>query len=244
MSGIETKEKMLVSQEEKGITRRDVLKMGGAAALGVVASTFPKKDIFAQARHLTGRRLAMVINLDKCTGCHACSVSCKAEFAVPLGVWRSWVKIEEKGRFPNTGRFFLPHLCNHCDEPACMKVCPTGATSQREDGIVKIDEKICVGCKLCVAACPYKARFLHPNKKIADKCDFCLHRVDKGIVPSCVNTCPAKARIFGDLNDPKSEVSKLMERKPVQVLKPELGTEPQVFYISAERLTEGEVKRR
>lgn len=240
MSKIETKAKIQdVSSRKKGLTRRDFLKVSGTAALAVAASSFPKKNAFAHTKHLAGRRLAMVIDLRKCTGCHACSVACKAEFDVPLGVWRSWVKIEEKGNYPNTGRFFLPRLCNHCDEPACMKVCPSGATTQREDGIVKVDEKKCIGCKLCIAACPYKARFLHPSKKIADKCDFCLHRVDKGVVPSCVNTCPANARIFGDLNDPKSKISKLVGRNPVQVLKPELGTEPQVFYISAERLTEG-----
>jgi len=226
-------------KKEKGITRRDFLKAGGAAAIGVAASALPKKDAFASVKHLTGRRLAMVIDLDKCTGCHACSVSCKAEFNVPLGVWRSWVKINEKGAYPNTGRFFLPRLCNHCDNPPCKKVCPSGATSQREDGIVKIDENKCVGCKLCIAACPYESRFSHPEKKIADKCDFCMHRVDKGIVPSCVNTCPAKARVFGDLNDSQSEVSKLLARKAVQVLKPELNTDPYVFYISVEKLTEG-----
>ena len=240
MPKTERKEKATdVAQKSKGLTRRDVLKLGGIMVLGAAASAIPKKDAFARTRHLAGRRLAMVIDLRKCTGCHACSVSCKAEFDVPLGVWRSWVKIEEKGSYPNTGRFFLPHLCNHCDEPACMKVCPSGATTQREDGIVKVDEKKCVGCKLCITACPYEARFFHPEKRIADKCDFCLHRVDKGIVPSCVNTCLANARTFGDLNDTKSEVSKLVGRNPVQVLKPELGTEPQVFYISAERLTEG-----
>lgn len=226
-------------KKEKGITRRDFLKIGGAAAIGVAAFTIPKKDAFASVKHLTGRRLAMVIDLDKCTGCHACSVSCKAEFNVPLGVWRSWVKIKEKGTYPNTGRFFLPRLCNHCDNPPCKKVCPSGATTQREDGIVKVDSNKCVGCKLCIAACPYNARFSHPEEKTANKCDFCMHRVDKGIVPSCVNTCPAKARVFGDINDANSEVSRLVARKAVQVLKPELNTEPHVFYISVEKLTEG-----
>lgn len=225
---------------KKMFTRRDFLKMGGITAAGLAASSIPKKETFAHVRHLAGKRLAMVIDLDKCTGCHACSVSCKAEFNVPLGVWRSWVKIKEKGKYPDTGRFFLPRLCNQCDDPPCMKVCPSGATTQREDGIVKIDEEKCVGCKLCIAACPYKSRFSHPEKKVANKCDFCMHRVDKGVVPSCVNTCPPKARVFGDLNDPNSEISKLAARRAVQALKPELGTEPQVFYISSEELlTEG-----
>lgn len=243
MTKIKTKKRPSdVFQQEKGLTRRDVLKMGGIAALGAVAAAIPK-DALAHAKHMSGKRMAMAIDLNKCTGCHACSVSCKAEFDVPLGVWMSWVKVEEKGRYPHTGRFFLPRLCNHCDDPPCVKVCPTGATTQRDDGIVKVDEKICIGCKLCIAACPYNARFLHPGKKVTNKCNFCLHRVDKGVIPSCVNTCPAKARVFGDLNDPNSEVSKLVDRKPVQVLKPELDTDPHVFYISAERLTEGSEKR-
>lgn len=223
---------------KKTLTRRNFLKAGGAAAIGVAASSI-SKDAFAGVKQLTGRRLAMVIDLDRCTGCHACAVACKAEFDVPLGVWKSWVKIKEKGSFPNTGRFFLPRLCNQCDKPPCRKVCPSGATTRREDGIVKVDEKKCVGCKLCISACPYNSRFVHPFKKIADKCDFCLHRVDKKVVPSCVNTCPMNARTFGDLNDPDSEISKLVGRKAVQVLKPELDTEPNVFYISAEKLLEG-----
>ncbi|NQT46254.1 MAG: 4Fe-4S dicluster domain-containing protein [Candidatus Omnitrophica bacterium] len=232
-----------VAQERKGLSRRDLLKMSGVAVAGAVAATLPTKDAFANAKHLTGRRLAMAIDLDKCTGCHACSVSCKSEFDVPLGVWRSWVKVEEKGTYPNTGRFFLPRLCNHCDDPPCKKVCPTGATGRRDDGIVKVDEKKCVGCKLCIVACPYDARFSHPTKKVANKCDFCRHRVDKGVVPSCVNACPANARIFGDLNDPDSDVSKLVSRKAIQTLRPELGTEPHVFYISAEKLLEGGERR-
>lgn len=243
MPGIKTEKRTSGgAKPEKGFTRRQILKMGGVAAAGIAAASIPK-DTLASIKHLKVRRLGMVIDLDKCTGCHACSVACKSEFDLPLGVWRSWVKVDEKGSYPNTGRFFLPRLCNHCDEPPCMKVCPSGATTQREDGIVDIDEEKCVGCKLCIAACPYESRFSHPVKKTADKCDFCLHRVDKGVVPSCVNTCPAKARVFGDLNDPNSEVSRLVGRKPVQVLKPELGTEPQVFYISAERIVEGGKER-
>lgn len=227
---------------KKTLTRRDFLKMGGVAAVGTAVSSIPK-DAFARVKHLTARRLAMVIDLDKCIGCHACSVSCKAEFKVPLGVWRSWVKIDEKGDYPNARRYFLPRLCNHCDDPPCMKVCPSGATTQREDGIVQVDDDKCVGCKLCIAACPYDSRFSHPDKKTANKCDFCKHRIDKGVVPSCVNACPTKARVFGDLNDSNSEISRLTAVKPVQVLKPELATEPHVFYISAEKLVEGGEKK-
>lgn len=123
-------------------------------------------------------------------------------------------------------------MCNHCENPPCVSVCPTQA-SHRDDekGLVDIHEERCIGCKMCIVACPYDARFSHPTKKVANKCDFCIHRVEKGVVPSCVNTCPSNARIFGDLNDPDSEVRKLVDTNKVQVLKPELDTEPSVFYI-------------
>ncbi|MFH1784766.1 MAG: sulfate reduction electron transfer complex DsrMKJOP subunit DsrO, partial [bacterium] len=242
MSKLTTKKRSQdAPKKQKGLTRRDVLKMGGIAALGAVAATLPK-DVLAHAKHMSGKRMGMSIDTDKCTGCHSCSVACKAEFNVPLGVWMSWVKAEEKGTYPHVGRFFLPRLCNHCDDPPCVKVCPTGASTQRDDGIVYVDEKKCIGCKVCIAACPYEARFMDPIKKVTDKCNFCMHRVDKGVVPSCVNTCPAGVRVFGDLNDPNSDVAKLVGRKAVQVLKPELGTEPSVLYIGKEKITEGSEK--
>ena len=180
----------------------------------------------------------MVIDLRKCTGCHSCSVACKAEFDVPLREWRAKVKEKEKGKYPKAKRLFLPTLCNHCDDPPCIKVCPVDATYKRNDGIVTIEEEKCIGCELCVPACPYKARFLDQRNKKAEKCSFCQHLIDEGVVPSCVNTCPGNARILGDLNDPKSLVSKLIARnkKIVKVLKPKSGTKPQVFYISPEKL--------
>jgi tetrathionate reductase subunit B len=108
---------------------------------------------------------------------------------------------------------------------------------------VLIREERCIGCKLCIAGCPYNARFSHPDKKTANKCTFCEHRVDKGVVPACVNTCQGRARIFGDLNDPTSEVAKLVARESVQVLKPELGTEPRVFYIGADTGVAGRIRK-
>ena len=223
---------------ERVLGRREALKAGALGALGAVGVLGGYTRVaraMAEGRAGSGQvRFAMVIDLRRCVGCHACSVACKSENKVPLGVWRSWVKQIERGTLPNTQRHFLPRLCNHCDNPACVEACPTKASYQRPDGIVSIREDRCVGCKLCMAACPYDARFLHPEKKIANKCTFCLHRVDEGVVPSCVNTCQGNARIFGDLNDPDSQVARLVARQPVQVLKPELGTEPRVFYIAAD----------
>ena len=177
----------------------------------------------------------MVIDTRRCIGCQACSVACKAEFAVPIGKTRSWVEYVEKGIYPNVTRTFLPRLCNHCTKPACVRVCPTGATYKRkEDGIVVIDADICIGCKYCIQACPYDVRFINPLTGTADKCDFCLHRVEQGIAPSCVNTCQGKARIFGDMNDPESEVAKHIATESMTVLRQEMGTEPNVYYIAAD----------
>ncbi len=196
-----------------------------SATLAVTWKTFGRKED-------KGIRYGMVIDLRKCYGCHSCSIACKSEFNVPLGVWRSWVKVIDKGKYPNVKRSFLPRLCNHCKNPPCVSVCPTQASYRDEEkGLVDIREDRCIGCKMCIVACPYDASFTHPTKKVANKCDFCIHRVGKGVVPSCVNTCPSNARIFGDLNDPDSEVRKLVDANNVQVLKPELDTEPSVFYI-------------
>lgn len=236
--------------ESKRVSRRDFLKGGAAAAVkggaaaavGAAAVTLPVKAI-AQKATKTGRRLAMVVDLRRCIGCHSCSVACKAEFNVPLGVWRSWVKQVEVGTYPHVKRYFMPRLCNHCDNPSCVRACPTRASYVRpEDNTVQVKEDRCIGCRLCIAACPYNSRFSHPEKKIANKCTFCIHRVDKGLVPACVNTCQANARIFGDLNDSQSEVYRLISTAPVITLKPEMGTEPRVFYVNPNKETMGRIK--
>ena len=188
------------------------------------------------------KRYAMAIDLRKCIGCMSCVVACKAEFGVPLGVWRTWVKVADKGKYPTTKRVFMPRLCNHCDNPICVRNCPTQATYKHKDGFVLQRYNRCIGCRTCIVACPYNARHLVPEKRtdmklptlVVDKCTFCIHRVKKGLVPSCVQSCVGGARIFGDLNDPDSEVAKLVAKEPVTVLKPELGTSPSVFYIGAD----------
>jgi tetrathionate reductase subunit B len=152
------------------------------------------------------------------------------------------VSYTERGEYPQVQRNFLPLLCNQCDNPPCVDVCPSGATYRREDGIVmQVDEK-CIGCKACIQGCPYRVKFVNPETKTAQKCDFCVHRVDQGIVPSCVNTCNARARIFGDLNNPDSEISKVIQENKVQSLRTELGTEPRVFYIGLDQFSYDPVK--
>jgi len=221
------------------LNRRDFFAASGAAAVG--AGTLIANGVAAG----TGgdvkpkKQYAMVIDARRCYGVHACSVACKAEYDVPLGEHRSWVEEVEKGTYPDVSRNFLPRLCNHCSEPICVSVCPTGATWKREeDGIVVIDKDICIGCKYCVQACPYDMRFVNEDTGTADKCDFCIHRVSQGLEPACVEACPSRARIFGDINDPESEVSKLIATNPVTVLRPAMGTEPNVYYIGADHTDE------
>jgi len=181
---------------------------------------------------LAKTRYAFVIDLRRCIGCNSCSVACKSENSVHLGVWMSWVKVIQKGEFPNVSRSFLPLLCNNCEDPICVTVCPVNANRIEENGIISTDPHRCVACRYCMAACPYEVRYVHPIKKFVEKCNWCLHRVKVGLLPACVEACPAEARIFGDMNDPKSDVSKLLAKHPVQVIKPEIGTEPHVFYIN------------
>jgi Fe-S-cluster-containing dehydrogenase component len=185
------------------------------------------------------KRWAMVIDVRRCIGCQACTVACKAQSDVPLGVWRTWVKTIEKGKYPHVKRIFIPRLCNHCDYPVCVRTCPVQATYKHPDGFVLQRYNRCIGCKNCMIACPYNSRHLLPQVRtydnephgVADKCDFCVARVTRGLVPACVNTCVGGARIFGDLNDPESEVNQLLEKNGFRVLKEEAGTRPQVYYI-------------
>lgn len=213
--------------------RREFLSDIVVAAAGVGAAALSKPAEAATAARKP--HYGMLIDVRRCIGCHACSVSCKAEFDVPLGATRSWVEYVEKGDYPDVSRSFLPRLCNQCSEPQCVSVCPTGATYKRkEDGVVVVDADICIGCKYCLEACPYDVRFINPATGTADKCDFCLHRVEKGVEPACVNACMGEARIFGDLNDPTSKIAKTIAANPVTVLRPEMGTKPNVFYIAAD----------
>ncbi len=181
------------------------------------------------------KKYGFVIDLRKCTGCYGCQSSCKMENKVPMGVNRATVFIKDAGTFPENKRFFLPVLCNHCENPSCIKACPVpGATFKRADGTVLVDHDKCVGCGYCAAACPYGARFMNPATGKADKCTWCVHRLDAGLEePACVRNCKGSARYFGDLNNPDSSVSRLIaeSKDRIKVRKEEFGTKPQAFYI-------------
>jgi Fe-S-cluster-containing dehydrogenase component/formate-dependent nitrite reductase membrane component NrfD len=175
-----------------------------------------------------------VIDLKKCIGCHACTIACKAEHDIPVGANRCWVKTVEKGTFPQTQRFFLPVLCNQCEEAPCMNICPTNALFRRRDGIVDLNGEACIGCRACMVACPYDQLFIDPNTRTAEKCNFCANRVENELQPACVSVCPTGCRIFGDLDDASSEVAQIVQREAFMVRKPEKGTGPKVFYLGAD----------
>lgn len=156
-------------------------------------------------------RYAMVTDLRKCVACHACTVACNAEWGVPPAHARTHVHVTPlAGTFPKLASSPYVAQCNHCDRPPCVEPCPSGATSRGEDGIVRVDEGVCIGCGYCVPACPYEARFISPAHKKVDKCDFCSSRIARGEQPACVATCTANAKYFGDLEDPGSEVHQMV----------------------------------
>ena len=174
----------------------------------------------------------LVIDLDRCIGCFACEMACKQENNVPLGVhYNKVLSIGPMGKFPDLTQYFLPTVCQHCKDAPCVKLCPTGATYTREDGIVAVDYEKCISCQACVSACPYGAPVINEETSTSTKCTFCKDRraEEPGSMPYCVQTCHQKARIFGDLDDPNSEVSKLVNSLHTERLISEHGMEPQVY---------------
>ena len=179
-------------------------------------------------------RYGFVIDNRKCIGCHACTVACKTENHVPVGVNRTWVKYVEKGRFPNTRRHFQVTRCNHCENAPCVAICPVTAMYQRPDGIVDFDSERCIGCKACMQACPYDAIYIDPKTNTAAKCNYCAHRVEVGLEPACVTVCPEQAIVAGDLDSVESPIAQLLTHQTVRARKPEVGTRPKLFYVDAE----------
>lgn len=213
-------------------------------------------------------RWGMVIDVHRCIGCYACTITCRQEHFLPRNIYYNRVLITEEGKYPAVRKIILPVQCNQCKEAICIKVCPTGASSRREDGIVQIDGSKCTGCEYCAVACPYQMRTLYSDikteyfpkqgltpyevlgkrlfpyqPKTVLKCNFCAERIDKGLkqglkpgkdreaTPACVIICPARARYFGDLDDPESEVSRMIIEKKAVPLRPEFDTEPSIYYI-------------
>jgi Fe-S-cluster-containing dehydrogenase component len=206
-------------------------------------------------------RYVFLVDVQKCVGCGFCVKACKLENEVPYNtpVSRTWVEryvVTKDGKShidtPNAGRdgftsgkihgkmitpeditkaFFVPKLCNQCEQPACVQVCPVGATYQTKDGVVLVDRTWCIGCGYCIMACPYGVRFFHPVYKTAEKCTFCYHRITKGMKAACVQACPFGARQLGNLKDPDDPVRETIMSKRVSILKDEYGTKPQVFYV-------------
>jgi len=176
-------------------------------------------------------RFGMVIDTKKCVGCMDCVVACKTENNVPEGFNRDWIVTTVNGKYPTLNLEIQSQRCNHCDNTPCVACCPTGASHIHDVGaVVLIEHNMCIGCKACLAACPYDARFVHPDG-YADKCTFCIHRVEKGELPSCVSVCPTHCMYFGDLDDPNSEVSKLIVSRKNHQLLPEAGTNPRIYYL-------------
>src|SRR3954462_4297902 len=182
-------------------------------------------------------RWLKVLDQTRCIGCHACTTACKSENEVPIGVHRTYVKSVDVGIFPQARRAFQVTRCNQCEHAPCVAACPTAAMYQRGDGIVDFDKSICIGCKACMAACPYDAIFINPEDHSAEKCYFCAHRIDVGLEPACVIVCPTEAILIGDLNDTNSKVAQIVNREAVAVRRPEKETLPKLFYKGAHQAT-------
>ena len=257
-----------MSQDETKYPRRDFLKTAFRLAPGgILFLLIPEAGhvLFAQesAEYDPSRHnYAMGIDVHKCIGCGRCADACKKENNVPREpeYFRTWVEryiIPAEGDAhvdsPNGGidgfpelksdgdilrSFYVPKLCNHCANPPCVQVCPVGATFVSPDGVVLVDKDYCVGCRYCIQACPYGARYLHPTQKVAEKCTFCYHRIRKGLLPACVEVCPTKARIFGEVGQRSSPVHRFLRFNDVTVLKSWLNTKPKVYYAGAD----GEVR--
>lgn len=178
------------------------------------------------------KQLAIITDLDRCTGCHACTVACAQENQLrPGAFWSQVYEVGPSGKFPELRMYYIPATCNHCAEPACVKACPTGASYKRADGIVLVDATKCKGCRACDEACPYKVHYFAAEGAKSTKCTLCASMVDAGDIPACVKTCTARARHFGDLHDPSSEVAKLVAGGAFHLLLPEAGTMPASGYV-------------
>jgi len=177
-------------------------------------------------------RWAMAVDTATCVGCSACVIGCKEENGVAPGFTRDWVFTETRGRFPALAMTVRSERCNHCEDAPCVRACPTGSSHYGPGGTVQIYSPKCSGCKACMAACPYDARHVDPRTKTVDKCSFCMHRLEAGLTTtSCVEICPTRSIVFGDMNDPDSDISRALATRDHYVLMPDAGTEPKHYYL-------------
>jgi len=254
--------------DDQAVRRREFLRTAIAAGLGlpVMLGTVRLGDLVGAEAGFTDEELeaiyGMGIDIRKCIGCGRCVRACKVENQVPdepeyFNTWveRYVIHTDESVSVesPNGGidgfgptsdendvlrTFFVPKLCNHCEDAPCVQVCPVGATFRTEDGVVLVDDEYCIGCGYCIQACPYGARWFHPEKHVAAKCTFCYHRLAKGRVPACVEVCPTEARLFGQVNRRATPLARFVRFNEVQVLKAHLNTKPRVLYANLD----GEVR--
>lgn len=183
-------------------------------------------------------RPTLVIDLNRCTGCYSCQVSCKFENGLGLGQrWNRVLTVGPSGKFPNVEMYWLPTQCQQCEDAPCVHVCPTGASYRNEDGVVLVDKSKCIGCKYCMMACPYGVRHYNEKENFVEKCTLCYQRTSAGDEPMCVRCCNAKARFYGDLDDPDSDASKRLaaaDPKDVHRLA-DVGNKPTCAYILSEK---------
>jgi Fe-S-cluster-containing dehydrogenase component len=175
-------------------------------------------------------RYGIAVDTSRCIGCHACRVACQNQNRLSFHEQYNKIEDRETGTYPAYAREFVPMQCNHCENAPCQRVCPTAATYTTKEGVVLVDPKLCVGCKYCVEACPYKMRTMDHARGIVEKCRLCYELIKEGGVPACVSTCPTQVRIFGDLDDPNSDISRFIAEHRAQPLRPDLNTRPKIFY--------------
>ena len=177
------------------------------------------------------KQFGMLVDLAKCIGCNACAVACKQENEVPLKKFNTWIEswdVEKEGRI---ARANVSHLCNHCEDAPCVNVCPTGASYRTEEGVVLVDDGRCIGCKYCMAVCPYQVRWQKDDSGDVHKCTFCYHRTSNGLLPACAAACVTSARVFGDANDPESDISKRLAQADGEVMLEDMNLHPHVYYL-------------
>jgi len=176
----------------------------------------------------------MVIDLDRCIGCYSCEIACKMENDVALGVYYNKVlTIGPMGIFPDLTQYYLPTICQQCYNPSCVDVCPTGASYKTSEGVVLVNKELCIGCRYCMMACPYGARSYNAEQKVVEKCTLCEHLTAVGEKPACVKACCGQCRFFGDLDDPNSDVSRVLREAGEANIHslPDRGNHPSVKYI-------------